>query len=143
MQLFTRLAIFMFARCLMPRTHKMRIAIPTSAASTLRRAPTLTGFREIEKLFAAVRIENHRADRDFQHRVFAGGAVTVRPFTMPAALGLKFSVVAIAQQRVVVRICFDINIAAMSAVAARRAAARDILLPAKRDTAVAAATRFY
>src|SRR5271165_2913887 len=133
MQLFSRLAIFMFARRLMPRSHKMRIAVSASAASTLRRPPTLAGSREIEKLFTAVRIENHRAHGDFQHRVFARGAVAVRPFTMPAALGLKFTVVAIAQQRVVVRIRFDVNIAAMSAIAAGRAAARDVLLPAKRD----------
>jgi len=143
MQLFTRLTIFMFARRLVPRTHKMRIAVPPPAASTLRRSPTLAGFREIKKLFSAVCIENHRAYGDFQHRVFARSSVAVRPFTMSAALGLKFSVVAIAQQRVVVRICFDVNIAAMSAIATRRAATRDVLLPAKRDTSVAAATRFY
>src|SRR5277367_5412998 len=143
MKLFTRLAIFMFARRLMPGTHKVRIAVSAPATSTLRRSPTLAGFREIEKLFAAVRIENHRAHGDFQHRVFARSSMAVRPFTMSAALGLKFPVVAIAQQRVVVRICFDINIAAMPAVASGRAAARDVLLPAKRDAAIAAATRYY
>ena len=62
---------------------------------------------------------------------------------MSATLGLKFSVVAIAQQRVVVGIRFDVNIAAVSAITTGRATARDILLPTKRDAAIAAATRFY
>ena len=84
MTLFTRLTIFMFARRLVPRTHKMRIAVPPPAASTLRRSPTLAGFREIKKLFSAVCIENHRAYGDFQHRVFARSSVAVRPFTMSA-----------------------------------------------------------
>src|ERR1700722_3555844 len=143
MKLFAGLAIFMLARRLMPRTYKMRIAVSAPTASTLLSSPTSSSFRKIEKLFSAVRIENHRAHGDFQHRVFARSSVAVRPFAMPAALCLKFPVVAIAQQRVIVRICFDVNIAAMSAVAAGRAAARDVLLPTKRDAAVAAATRFY
>ena len=62
---------------------------------------------------------------------------------MTSTLGMKFAIVAIAQKRVVVRIRFDVDVAAVPAVAAGGAAARDILLPAKRDAAVAATARLY
>src|ERR1700693_1221896 len=143
MPLFARLAVFMFAWRLVPRTHKMRIAVSAAAAPTLRRFPALASFGEIKKLLTAVCVKNHRAYRDFQHSFFARSAVAVRAFAVATAFRLKFAIVAIAQQRVVMRICFDINIAAMPAVAAGRPAARDILLPAKRDAAIATATGFY
>jgi len=62
---------------------------------------------------------------------------------MASALGLKFSIVAVTQQCVVVWICFYVDIAAMPAIAAGRTAARNILLPAKRDAAIAAIAGLY
>src|SRR5271168_2580376 len=59
-------------------------------------------------------------------------------FAMPPAFRLEFSVVAIAQKRVVVRIGFHKNTSAVAAVPAGRSAARDELLPSKRDAAVPA-----
>ena len=57
---------------------------------------------------------------------------------MAAAIGLEFAIVAVAQQGVVVRIRFQINAAAMAAVAAGRAAARHEFFAAERDAAVPA-----
>ena len=57
---------------------------------------------------------------------------------MPAALAAKLAVVAIAQQRVVVGIGFQVDVTAVSAVAARGASARNELFPAKRDATVSA-----
>ncbi len=61
---------------------------------------------------------------------------------MPPAIGAEFAIEAIAQQRIVVRIRFEINVAAVSAIATRRSAARDILLPPERHTAVSAVAAF-
>ena len=62
---------------------------------------------------------------------------------MSAALGLEFAIVAVTQQRVVVGIGLDENIATVPAIATGRSAARDVLLPAKRDATIAAISRFY
>jgi hypothetical protein len=60
-----------------------------------------------------------------------------------SAVRFEFAIVAIAQQRVVVRIRFQINTAAVPAIAARRASARHELLSPKRDAPVAAVSRFH
>ena len=62
---------------------------------------------------------------------------------MAAAVGFEFAVVAVAQQRVVVGIGFEINAAAAAAIAAGWPAARNVLFAAKRDAAVAAVAGFY
>ena len=62
---------------------------------------------------------------------------------MASAVGAKFAIVAVAQQRVVVRIRFEVDVAAIAAVAARWAAARNVLLPAERHAAVAAVAAFH
>src|SRR5580704_6356884 len=143
MPLFARLPVFMFARRLVPRTHKMWVSVSATAAPALGRPPALTSFGEIKKLLTAVRIKHHRAHGNFQYSVFARSAVTIRAFAVTSALRQKFAIVAITQQRIVMRIRFDINIAAMPAISTGRATSRDVLLPAKRDAAIAAATGFY
>jgi len=55
-----------------------------------------------------------------------------------AAVGFEFAIVAVAEKRVVVGIRFEINAAAVAAIAAGRAAARHVFFAAKRDAAVAA-----
>src|ERR1700677_4070746 len=69
--------------------------------------------------------------------------MAVRSFPVPAAPRFKFAVIPVAQQSVVVGIRLDKNISAVPAVTTRRPATRDVLLPAKRDTPVAAIPRFY
>jgi hypothetical protein len=70
-------------------------------------------------------------------------AGTVGAFAVAAAVGFEFTVVAVTQERVVVRIGFEINAAAVAAIAAGRAAARNVFFTPKRDTAVAAVAGFY
>ena len=70
-------------------------------------------------------------------------AGAVRAFAVAAAVGFEFAIVAIAEKRVVVGICLEINAAAVSAVAPGRAAARHEFLTAKRDAAVAAAAGLH
>src|ERR1700735_312565 len=62
---------------------------------------------------------------------------------MTSALGLKFSIVAITKKSVVVRIRLDVDVAPVPAIAAGRSAARDVLLPAKRDAAIAPIAGLY
>ncbi len=65
-------------------------------------------------------------------------AGAVGAFAVTAAIGFEFAIVAVAQKRVVVRIRFEINAAAVAAVAAGRTAARNEFLASKRNAAVAA-----
>jgi hypothetical protein len=60
-----------------------------------------------------------------------------------AATRLENAIVAIAKKRVVVRIRFDDDVAAVAAIAAGRAASWDVLLPTKRDGTIAAIARFH
>jgi hypothetical protein len=94
-------------------------------------------------LLVRVGIVYDRADGNFQSHVVGRRAVTIGTFAMAAASGFKFAIVAITQERVVVWIRFDVNVATVAAIATRRAAARDVLLPAKGDAAVAAVARAY
>src|SRR5262249_17611506 len=78
-----------------------------------------------------------------QTQGLAGMARTVGTFPVAAAIGFKFAVVAIAQQRIVVRIRFEKDGAAVAAIAAGRSAARNVFFAAKRDAAVAAVAAFH
>src|ERR1700722_7471366 len=62
---------------------------------------------------------------------------------MPPAIRLELAVVAISQQRVVVRIRFQVHAAAVSTVATRRPTARHILLAPERNAPVAAVPGLY
>ena len=143
MEFLPRTPVLMLARRLMPRPHESRIPIAAPAAPAARRSKLLARLGEIEKLLARIRVENHRAHGNFQNRVFARASVAIGSFAVPPALGAKFAVVAVAQQRVVVRIRFDHDVAAVAAVAARWPASRDVLLPAKRDAAIAAVAALH
>ena len=68
----------------------------------------------------------------------AGMSRAIRSLAVPPALGFEFAVVAIAQQRVVIRIRFDKNASAVPAIAAGRSAARHKFLPPKRHAAISA-----
>src|SRR5262249_21305402 len=90
------------------------------------------------ELLAGVCIEGNCTDRDFQDGGVCGGAVAIGAFTVASATGLEFAVVAVAEQGVVVRIRFEVNIAAVAAIAPGWAAARDVFLPAEGDATIAA-----
>ena len=62
---------------------------------------------------------------------------------MAAAFRLEFAVETVAQQSVVMGRGFQNHIAAMTAIATGRTAARDIFLPAKGQAAIAAVSADY
>src|SRR5579863_8675027 len=101
----------MFARGLVPWAYEVRIAVAASAVAAMRREDALAGLREIEKLLARIGVKDDRADWNFQHQIFGGFSVAVRAFAMSAASGFEFAIVTIAQQRIVVRIGFDVDVA--------------------------------
>ena len=136
MALDAGLAVFRFARRLMPGLGEVLIAAP--AAPALRDQDALARLGQIGDLFARVLIDDDGADGHSQNHVRAGVPGTIRAFAVAAAVGFEFAIVAVAQQRVVVRIRFEVDAAAMAAVAARRSAARHEFFAAKRDAAVSA-----
>ncbi len=134
--LFPGLAFLFLSRRLVPRLRKMLIAAP--APSALRHQQTLPWPFQIRQQYISSRIKNQRAHRHFQNRVVARNPRTVRAFPVPSAVRLELPVVAVTQQRVVVRIRFQVNAPAAPAIAARRPSARHILLPPKRHAPVPA-----
>ena len=141
MTLFAGMSIFVLARSLMPGLGKMLVAAP--AASAMRDENALPGFGKVCEGFAGIPIKDQRADGNLQNHVFAGMARAVGAFAVAAAFGFEFAVVAIAQEGIVVRIGFNIDAAAMTAVAARGSPARNEFFTAKRDTAIAAVAGLY
>ena len=141
MALFAGETVFMFARGLMPGLGKILVA--AAAASTLRDEDALSGHGQIGDGFAGLFVVGERADGDKQYHVRAGMAGAVRAFAVAAAIGFEFAIVAVAQKRVVIGIRFEINAAAMTAVATRGATARNEFFTAKRDAAVTAAAGLY
>ena len=69
--------------------------------------------------------------------------MAIGTFSMAPAIGPEFAIVAIPQQRVVVWVRLHKDVAAVSAIAARRSASRNVLLPAKSDAAVAAVAALH
>src|SRR6516162_5373036 len=136
MSLFTGEAIFVLARRLMPWLRKMLIPAPAPAAVSHEDALSRRG-QISDRLFALI-IKGQRADGHLQNQAFAGMPRAIRAFAVTPALGLEFAIVAVAQQRVVVGIRFQIHAASIAAIAARRPAARNVFLAAKRHAAVAA-----
>src|ERR1700722_18182322 len=133
----------MLARSLVPGPHKCWIAVAAPTAPAACNAEPLARLGKIAKLRAGIRVKNHGADGHFQHDVVARLAVAIGAFAVATALCVKLAIVAIAQESVVVRIRFEVNVAAVAAVAARWPASRDILLPAERHAAVSAVAAFY
>src|SRR5580693_9590545 len=141
MPLFPGSAVLVFAGSLVPGLGKILIA--AAAAATLGDQHALSGNGQVGNGFAGLFIVSQRADGNQQDHVRAGVAGAVRSFAVTATISLEFAIVAVAQQRVVVGIRFEIDAAAVSAVASGRAAAGDEFFAAKRDAAVAAAAGLH
>src|SRR5271154_6320653 len=101
----------------MPGANEMRIAVAASAVAAFSREIALARLSEIEKLLVGIQIEDDGADRNFEHHIVGGLAGAIRAFAVAAANGFEFAIVAVAEERVVVRIGFDVNVAALAAVA--------------------------
>src|SRR5216684_4735085 len=140
MALLAGKSVFMFARGLVPRFCEVLIAAPTAAAVCDQ--DTLSGAGEIGDGRAVI-VEHQCADGNLQNHVRAGMARTVGAFAVAAAIGLEFAIVAVAEQGVVVRIGFQINAAAMAAVAAGGTAAGHVFFAPEGHAAVAAVSCFH
>src|SRR5258705_5774596 len=131
----------MLARRLVPRLGKMLIA--AAAVSSVRDQNALSRCGEVGNDLVRVLIVRDGTNRYQQRHIVASLACAVRAFAVTAAIGFEFAVVAVAQQRVVIGIGFEVDAAAPAAIAAGRAAARDVLFAAERDAAVPAVAGFY
>src|ERR1019366_700828 len=78
-----------------------------------------------------------RADRDADDQVLAALAVLVAAATVLAALAFQCALQGDVEQGRLALVADEDDVASLAAVAARRTAERDVLLPAERDAAVA------
>src|SRR6266852_5057317 len=136
MALFSGKSVFVFSRSLMPRLGKVLIAAP--AAATVGDQYALASGGEIGDGRAALIVEHQRADGNLQDHVLTGMTGAIGTFAVAAAIGLEFAIVAVAEQRVVVDVGFEIDAAAMAAVAAGGTTTRHVFFAPEGHAAVAA-----
>src|ERR1041385_3061803 len=94
-------------------------------------------------LLARVRVENDRSNRHLQQNVFPFSSGFVRAFAMPSALRLVLRIESKMNQRVMTLARLHDDVAALTAISARRTAARNKLLPPESDAAISAVACFY
>src|ERR1700675_3827841 len=126
MPLFPREAVFMLARRLVPGFCKVLIA--AAAAAAMGNQDALARLGQIRERFPRLFVEDQGTHRYLQSHVRAGMAGAIRAFPVAPAIGLEFTVIAVAQKCVVVGVGFHIYASAMAAVAAGGPAARHIFL---------------
>src|SRR5260370_1181935 len=127
--------IFVLARSLMPGLGKVLIA--ASAAASVGDQYALAGSGEIGD-DRAVLVKRQRADGNLQDNVLTGMPGAVGTFAVTAAIGFELAIVAVAEQRIVVGIGFEIDAAAMAAVPAGGATAWHVFFAPEGNAAVAA-----
>src|ERR1039458_5815877 len=112
--------------------------VAAAALAALGHAEFLARMGEIVDPLAGGFVVDHRAHGhlDFQRLALGTGALAA--LAVPAALRLVFRVEAELKQRIGVLATHHEDIAAAAAIAAARAAPRDVLLPAKSEATVAA-----
>ncbi len=127
---------FMLARSLVSRGREACIAASTAPAAG--NDNTIVGAGEVVYFLSGFVVVHDRAHRNFQQDVHALAAGAVRAFAVTSALRLVFRIEAEVHQRVVAFAGLHDDVAALAAIAARRSAARDKLLPAESHAAIAA-----
>src|SRR6185437_10791565 len=131
----------MLSRRLMGGSGKLRIASP--AASPAGHDDPLVGSGKVVDFFSSFVVIKNRADWDFKEDVGTLFAGAVGAFSVASALRRVFRVEAEVHQSVVALAGFHDDVAATAAIAARRAAARDVLLAPESEASVAAVTGLY
>src|SRR5271168_2399719 len=139
--LLAGLAIFRLARSLMPGLGEMLVAAAATAAFRGHEALALAG--EVKEQLAGIFVVDEGADGYVEHGIAAGLAVAVGALAVAPGIGAKLAVEAVTQQGVLVDSGDELDAAALPAVAARWASARDELLPAEGHTAAAAVSGFH
>src|SRR6266568_1734893 len=104
-----------------------KTSITASTATTARDDLTLIGAGKIVNAFAGLLVIKNCANRNLEHNIAAFAAGLVRAFAVPSTLRVVFRIEAKVDERVVPFARLHDHIAALAAVAARRAAARDEL----------------
>src|SRR5579864_491799 len=127
------------ARSLMYRGCKARVAAAAAAAAGNREA--LVGLRELENFVPGLVVVDDRSHRNFQNHIAAIASGFVRTFAVTSALRFVFGIETEMYQCVVALAGFHDDVAALAAIAARRSAARDKLLPPEGHAAIAAVSR--
>src|SRR5260370_5583823 len=128
-------------RSLMPRFGKVLIAAATAA--TVRNQYALARRGEIGDGRAALIVEHQCAEWNLQDHVLTGMAGAVGAFAVAAAVGLEFAIVAVTEQRVVIRIGLEIDAAAMAAVTAGGTTALHVFFAPKIHATIAAVAGFH
>jgi hypothetical protein len=129
----------MFARRLVHRCGKARIATPAATAAGHYEA--LVGVRKLEEFISGFVVVHDRPDRNFQSYPVAIASGLVRTFAVPSALRAVLGIEAEMNQRVVALAGLHDDVPALAAVAAGRTTARDELLPPKGHAAIATVSR--
>jgi hypothetical protein len=114
------------------------VLIASTAVTALGDQNTLSGVRQVGDCLTRLLVERDGTDWHPQDHVIAGVTRAVRSFAVAPAIRFEFAVIAIAQKRVVVWIRFQIDTAAVAAVAPRRASARHIFLAPERNATIPA-----
>ena len=138
---FPRLPFFRIERRTDSRRREMRIS--AAAMPALDNERFLPILRHIRQKFAGLIVIDHRPERHLDEDIFR---ILTEHFLCPAirtGFGCEFSMTAEIDQRIQVAIRLDKDRAALAAITARRAAARDILLTAEGNHPVPARAGDY
>src|SRR5258708_8709164 len=135
------MAFFVFARSLVPGLGEMLVA--ASAAATLNDENSLPRCGQISDDLSRLVVEHESADGNLQNHVRTGMAAAVRAFPVAPPVGLEFAVVTVTQERIVVRIGFEIDAATVASVAARGTAARNVLFATEGHPAITAIAHLH
>jgi hypothetical protein len=119
------------------------ILVAAAPAAALRDEDALSGHGQVGNGFTGLFVVSERADGNEQDHVRAGVAGAIRAFAVATAIGFELAIVAVAKKRVVVGIRFEIDAAAVAAIATGRATAGNEFFAAKRDAAVSAGAGLY
>src|SRR4029077_12292466 len=131
---------FVLPRSLVHGSGETRVAAASAAATGKNHA--LRGGEEFVNLLAGLFVVPNRPHRNLQNYVFAFPPALVGAFAMASPLRLVFRIEPEMDQRVVAFAGFHDHVSAFAAIAARRAAARNIFLASKGHAAIAAIARF-
>src|SRR5689334_10009191 len=118
----------------------MRIAV--AAPSALRNEHAFLWLNEIVKHLVSLVVVDRGTDGNRDFNILAITSVPVAAFPMAAAFGAKCVVVTKLQKCIFVDVAEQVNVAAITTVAATGPTARNKLLPAKCDAAVPAVSGF-
>ena len=129
------------ARRLVNRSGEACVA-PASAA-TARNHHALVGLRKVVHHFARQFVVNDGSNGDLEDDAFAFATGFVRAFAMASLLRFIFGIKTEVHQSIVALARFHHYVAAVTAIAARRTAARHELLPPEGHAAIAAIACFY